>query len=533
MRLAGCAWLDLQKNKAIHSFFLYARILIVGILGCVLLSASSLYIALRLGALPWTLFFAALMSFTFLRQPETGRMARINFAHTMMSAGSMVAGAIAFVLPAISLLGMRTQMSSLVITTVLGLIMGLISCWYLRSFCLDYLQLDYPIGQAVYQTLHAYQHPTKESFALFGSGIFAGIFTFLRDGLGYLPQTFLWGKISLSPMAFALGYLMKAGALWWGGTAITVHAIFSPILSNMITQQSHWSMDQIWKSLSLGMLISGGIMCIVKNLHKHRQLLYTTLRLFFLKKLISKPSIFFMVGLTVLAFFAALFTPLTLPQSLLLIPLILITNLISMILCGQTGINPLETFGIMIFLALSLFIKVFPIQGILIILCTAIASGLCGDLMNDFQVGRLSKTPPKIMFIGEMIGAFVGLALCLWLFFIFEKSMGPWGSTQLPIPQATAIATIINGWVIHEIFMIGLIIGTGVGLFTYGLLIALGIYLPLMISIPVGLGGLFFAITNKKLAQEKGTNMAGGLLVGEGLSATVLAIVHTFKTQSL
>ena len=40
---------------------------IIGLVGCVIITASSVYTALKLGALPWPIVFAAVISLFFLR----------------------------------------------------------------------------------------------------------------------------------------------------------------------------------------------------------------------------------------------------------------------------------------------------------------------------------------------------------------------------------------------------------------------------------------------------------------------------------
>ena len=85
----------------------------IGIVGCIIITASSIYIALRMGALPWPIVFAAIVSLFFLKAVSRGRstLNEANVTHTVMSAGAMVAGGLAFTIPGAWMLGMADDIS--------------------------------------------------------------------------------------------------------------------------------------------------------------------------------------------------------------------------------------------------------------------------------------------------------------------------------------------------------------------------------------------------------------------------------------
>ncbi|MEA3507863.1 MAG: OPT/YSL family transporter, partial [Synergistota bacterium] len=74
------------------------RALLTGAAGSVVIAASSTYVALRMGALPWPTVFVAVLSMAILK-PFGAGLREINTAHTGMSAGGLVAGGLAFTLP--------------------------------------------------------------------------------------------------------------------------------------------------------------------------------------------------------------------------------------------------------------------------------------------------------------------------------------------------------------------------------------------------------------------------------------------------
>ena len=68
------------------------RTIILGACGSALISMSSMYVALRLGALPWPTIFVAILSMALLKLFKKTNVNEINVTHTGMSAGAMVAG---------------------------------------------------------------------------------------------------------------------------------------------------------------------------------------------------------------------------------------------------------------------------------------------------------------------------------------------------------------------------------------------------------------------------------------------------------
>ena len=76
------------------------RAISLAVAGSILIAASSTYVALRIGALPWPTIFVAVLSMAVLK-PLGASLKEINVTHTGMSAGGLVAGGLAFTLPGV------------------------------------------------------------------------------------------------------------------------------------------------------------------------------------------------------------------------------------------------------------------------------------------------------------------------------------------------------------------------------------------------------------------------------------------------
>jgi len=63
------------------------RGMIIGAVGAIILTMSSMFVALKLGALPWPIMFVALVSMFALKALGNTNINEINVTHTAMSAG--------------------------------------------------------------------------------------------------------------------------------------------------------------------------------------------------------------------------------------------------------------------------------------------------------------------------------------------------------------------------------------------------------------------------------------------------------------
>ena len=82
------------SNRASMRGQLTLRGVVIGVLGCVIITASSAYTALKMGALPWPIIFAAVISLFFLKLMGNASLNEANVTHTIMSAGALVAAAV-------------------------------------------------------------------------------------------------------------------------------------------------------------------------------------------------------------------------------------------------------------------------------------------------------------------------------------------------------------------------------------------------------------------------------------------------------
>ena len=377
------------------------RGIVIGCVGCAIITAASVYTALKMGALPWPIVFAAIISLFFLKALGHGKASlnEANVTHTVMSAGAMVAGGLAFTIPGIWMLGYADEVGwfEMLLVAVSGVIMGLVCTALLRRHFIEDSELEYPIGEAAAQTL----------IACFG--------------------------LQLGP----------------------VPAVIVVLLAFVATAMSAQSV-------------------------------------------------------------------------------------------GQTGIDPMEIFGLIVLLAVAAVSSVPQVQLFFVAGIVAVACGLAGDVMNDFHAGHVLGTSPKAQWIGQAIGAVLGALVAVAVMAILVSAYGPesFGPTASFVSaQASVVATMVSGIPSVPAFAIGLAAGFVLYLLNFpAMMLGLGIYLPFYMSLTAFLGAMAKvaydavcklrrkglspeAAAEKEKAQgETGLVVSSGLLGGESIVGVLVAL---------
>ncbi len=524
------------------------RGLLVGIAGLLIITTSSMYVALRMGALPWPTIFVTVLSLAALSRARGSTLQEINITHTIMSSGAMVAGGLAFTLPGLWMLNPNATIStvSLLILTVVGALLGtLFSALFRTRFIVDEA-LPYPMGIASYNTLQAGVSGGKGARTLFSSMGASVLFTTLRDGFGKIPSLLtLFGgnalfpafSIWVSPMALGIGAIIgPLFALLWFGGAVAGYYVLTPLGLKVGLFTSMGAADLFRQNLGIGLMIGTGlgvfIKAIISQPSKRKKHTPTEHPLRSRRSLAIALILLFSVILLFVG------TAISLLEAILLLAGVYLATYLSGMLTGQTGINPMEVFAILVLLAIQLITRPSPVAAFSIAAVVAVACGLTGDVMNDLKSGHLLGTDPKQQILGEGIGGVIGAVISVFVLLIMKRAFGGFGTDALPAPQAAAVSAMVGGLDHIPAFLIGL----GIGLLLYlanipSATLGLGFYLPIYISSIMGLGALLSLITNlmtkKRFSAEKVQEQialsASGLLGGEGITGVLIAILGMFS----
>ena len=523
------------------------RSVIIGVLGLLVITSSSMYVALRMGALPWPTVFVTIVSLAILRRWKDSTLQEINITHTIMSSGAMVAGGLAFTIPGLWMNDPEATISvpSLLIITISGALLGTLFSIVARKKYVEKEKLPFPMGQAAYQTLMSATEKKKGARLLFAAMGLSIVFTILRDQFAIVPAALLLFSGStlvaplsmwLSPMAAGIGAIIGPSlALFWLGGALVSYLVITPVGISVGWFDSLAQADVFRSNLGIGLMVGTGLAIIVRFAVQGISSFRNN------RKVAKEPSILFSkniryISLSLMAIVVILLSVTsTVPffAALLLIAGIYITSQIAAMLTGQTGINPMEILGILVLLFVQLLADITIVQGFSIAAVTAIACGLSGDLMNDTKSGHLLGTNPSTQIFAEGVGGVIGAVVAVVALLVLKDSFGGFGTEALPAPQARAVSAMVGGLSHVPAFTIGLVIGLILYLCRLpSATLGLGVYLPFSISSIMGFGSLIFLFfsmvspkSKKESLKERTSLLASGFLGGEGITGVVLAIL--------
>lgn len=517
------------------------RSIIIGAIGSIIITTSSMYVALRMGALPWPTIFVAVMSMTILKILGNTNLNEINVTHTAMSSGGMVAGGLAFTVPGIWMLDKNAEVGflPLLAVTVSGTILGVIFTALIRKYFIEGEKLPFPMGIAASETVLAGDEGGTNAKTLFTTLSLTAIFTAIRDWFGLIPGAWMSTKLAakniffglwVSPMAVGIGYLIGPlfTGVWFLG-AIIGYFFIIPVGVSAGWFASVEAATAFKDSLGIGLMVGTGIGILIKGILPKAKEIYGPMISGKAAKEggASMKMVPFMLALA--AFILTVLTDIGFVGSLITIVGVWLTTAMAASITGQTGINPMEVFGIIVLLVVKAVTKIGGVEAFLVAGVVACASGLAGDVLNDFKSGYLLKTDPKAQLIAESVGGIIGSVVSVIVMVVLFRAYGEMGpGTELPAPQAYAVSTMVGGLPNTMAFYLG----SGIGLVLYlfnipSMTLGIGIYLPMYISTTAFLGGLLHLIVSKVKPElnEKGTIVSSGLLGGEGVTGVIIAII--------
>ena len=232
--------------------------------------------------------------------------------------------------------------------------------------------------------------------------------------------------------------------------------------------------------------------------------------------------------------------------SVVVVLLAFVTTAMSAQSCGQTGIDPMEIFDLIVLLLVSAFAQVREVQLFFIAGVVAVACGLAGDVMNDFKAGNILGTDPCAQWLGQAIGGVLGAVVSAAVMMALVSAYGSdaFGlGKEFVSAQASVVATMVSGIPSAPAFATGLV--AGIGLYWADLLammLGLGVYLPFYMLFTAALGAaLKWAIDRARITrnagfpederaardadtQEAGVVVASGVLGGESIVGVVVAM---------
>ena len=556
----------------------------------IILSSAMVYLGLYAGMTISASIPAAIMSMGILRLFKNSNILENNIVQTAASAGESLAAGVIFTLPALLLIGYWDTISYWEVTKIamVGGILGALFTVPLRRALILKARLRFPEGvatAAVLKTGHETDvKKSQQSLKIIGISALVGGFVKLGELAFSVWSSALGGAVaikgaifgmgaSLSPSLFSVGYIVgrNIGILAFTGGLIS-WAVAIPIYSYLYGFEGDnyfESANIIWNAkiryLGVGAMVVGGIWSVIqlaKPLIESIQLSLKTLQEN--SDNISLEERDLPINYVFIAILAML-VPISLTYFgiigswssavILSFVMLIFGFLFSAVAAYMAGVvgssnNPISgvTIATILFSSL-LIISFFDIDSskgaaaaILIgaVVCCAAAIG--GDNLQDLKTGNIVGATPWKQQLMQLVGV-VSAALTLGIVLTLLHEAYGIGSSDLPAPQAVLMTNVANGvfqgnleWgMIYAGAILGIVI---IVIDQYQafrkadfrvpiLAVAIGIYLPIELTLPIFIGGMLNHFASKTASEEGKNNgllIASGLITGEALMAIFIAV---------
>jgi putative OPT family oligopeptide transporter len=179
--------------------------------------------------------------------------------------------------------------------------------------------------------------------------------------------------------------------------------------------------------------------------------------------------------------------------------------------------NPISGVTVSVLLITSLILLGFGLSGdigaygvaILIAAVICCAAAISGDVLQSMTCGQMIGATPRNQQIAEMVGILAAAPILALVVQALDQAYHI-GSTNLPAPQAFLMAGIVKGvlggGMVWPFVLAGAVLAFVLILIDLPVLpVAIGIYLPFTLSVPIFAGGIVRHVTNKFIANKYGS----------------------------
>ena len=571
------------------------RAVVIGLLIGTVLTAANTYLGLYAGMTVTGSIPAAIVSMGILRGLlRRGTIRENNIVQTIASAGEAVAAGIIFTVPAMLITGVWLEFSFWKVSLI-GLLGGLLGVLFMvplrRALIVEDKELIYPEGVACAQVLEAGESggsPMRTILSALGGGLafksLVGLLAVFRSTAEFawrVGGTVIYGGTDISVALLGVGVIVgvEIGVAALAGSVIAwLFAIPIFYWLSPLTEQS--ALDAAWtlwssqiRYMGVGAMIVGGLASmwnirsgIAKALRhllggvgRDRQSVQRTDQ-DLPNSLVGAAFAVAAIGTFVLYQSVTGSVSVALAAGVVMLVSSLFFVAVSSYICGLVGSsnNPISgtTICALMFSSVILLILgmtgsagILGALGVASIVCCAAATA--GDTSQDLKTGQLVGATPRLQQTGQLIGILVPVFTIAPVLTLLHRAygIGTGEPNSLLAPQATLFASIAEGLfgdsnIPWNMVWIGALIAVGIVVFdgflqhsgsrfrAHVMPVAVGIYLPISLMVPIFLGGLISQRLQKRSegARHKGLLIASGLIAGEAIAGILIAIPKTLFT---
>lgn len=568
------------------------RAIILGVVLAAVLGAANAYLGLMVGLTVSASIPAAVLSMALLRLLGNSNPRENNIVQTSASAGEALAAGAIFTLPALVLIGAWQGFDygwTLALTAAGGLLGVLFVIPLRRALVLDN-SLPFPEGTATaavitagHQSNDAGQTGNQQGVkALLVGAVVGALLKFSQTGLGLwsaiietatrVGQSVLYVGANVSPALFGVGYivglnislLVVAGGLisWWVAIPLYGLLVGSPAGDPAAAAWQVWN-SQI-RFLGVGAMAVGGLWTLLQLAAKIREAVLSVTQT--QQEDLPRGVILGLlaaVSVAVMAIYSV-----SLQSAVAGVPLAMVMLVAAFLFAAVAGYmagvvgsshNPVSGMTIATILLASLLILLMRSADLAVgapgallvgaVVCCAAA--IAGDTLQDLKAGALLSAAPAKQQLAQILGVVAAALVMAPVLNLLYQAYGFGVQGGLPAPQATLMASVaqgvIEGGLPWTMVWSGAVLGGAIiALDEYlkrsgsewrapVLAVAVGIYLPLEMAVPLLFGGVIAwrihgtigSVASLSAGAKKpdgGLLLAAGLITGEALMGIALAV---------
>lgn len=560
---------------------LTVRSLVVGVIVAVLFGAANAYLGLKVGLTVSASIPAAVAGVAvFQALGQRGNLLEINIVQTVGSSGEALAAGVIFTLPVLYLWGETPGFWPIFPLSLLGGLLGLLFMIPLRRLLIvqEHGRLTYPEGMACAEVIVAAQSAGPQARLLFtGIGV-GGLYTALQKFGFWTSEPDIAVKLAdyrtsigadVTPELLAVGYiigprvaavLLAGGAVGWlvlipliylfGGATVPV----PPEVIRIAEMDSFTVWGKYIRYVGAGAVAFGGLFTLVQS----APVLWQAVRLARVALRQTQttqpqrtdqdlPVTVILVGLLVSGLLIA-FLPLQMGGGILgvlaALAVVVFSGFFVTVSSRIVGLignssNPISGMTIATVLLCALLFRsaYSPSEARIAVLTigslVCIAAALAGDTSQDLKTGFLLGANPRNQQLAQVISIVAAALAMSTILLLFQADIV---SGAFKAPQANLIRLVIDGVLSGNLpwglVLVGVALAACVeimGLPT--LAFAVGLYLPIHLSVPILIGGLIRLRVPEhphrgqvEHRQHKGILYASGLIAGGALIGLVAAV---------
>ena len=581
------------------------RAVILGLIIGLVMTAANTYLGLYAGMTVSASIPAAIVSMGVLRGIlRRGTILENNIVQTMSSAGESVAAGIIFTVPALVIAQVWTGFPYWEVTMI-GLLGGVLGVLFMiplrRTLIVEDKELIYPEGVACAQVLEAGQRGGRSLrdivAAVAGGALFksfigvVGLFRGIVEGAVRLGGTLFYFGTDISVALLGVGIIVGlevaalvfiGGAIGWV-VSIPLYYLSHPLPEARVLDAAWDAWSEHIRYMGVGAMIVGGLwsmfsvrLGIAKGIREAVQGFgrragapkqrteqdLPTSRTFVILVLAVIATIILYRAITGS-------TSVAITAGVVMVIASFFFVAVSSYIVGLVGSsnNPISgmTICALIFASVVLLLLgmsgtagIVGALGVAGVVCCAAATA--GDTSQDLKTGFLVKATPWKQQVAQFIGILIPAFIIAPVLSLLHEGygIGTGGEQALRAPQATLFASIARAlfentglpWT-----MVGIGVAVAVGLIvldeslrragsrfrTHVMPVAVGIYLPLSLSVPIFAGGLLSYVlvwtrspAGRAVAEARRHTailISSGLIAGEAIAGILIAVPRTLGVE--